>query len=355
MKTYSYFLLAIAIAAGLLSAAPAPTSASSSFFEGKTINMVVPFGPGGGLDVWTRTLARFLPKHIPGNPVVLVVNQPGAGGGKAFTILYERGKPDGLTTVSGTPGTHARWLTKEPGHTTYDLNKMRLLAINPSGTVHFLSSRLGVKKAEGLPSLGKTIRSGFTDLGSTIAVTDRMAGELFGYTVKQIPGYTGYGECVMGMLRGELDMSGANANGYANTVLPLVQSGEAVDVFQSGIFDATGNIIRDPRIPDVRTIEQICSDMHNKKPQGKAWDAIRAVIGAQTVGFAIWLPPGVPEERVQTLAAAIRAVVNSEEFKVEAEKILGGKSIVLLVDEARVAFRAMADAPPEITDLFKSK
>jgi tripartite-type tricarboxylate transporter receptor subunit TctC len=355
MKKLIYFLLAILMTFGVAIVGPTAAMASNPFFEGKTVNIVVPFGAGSGLDVWARVLAQFLGKHIQGNPNVLVVNQPGAGGGKAFTIFYERAKPDGLTIVTGTPGTHARWLTKTPGHTTYDLNKMGLFVICPSGTVHIVSTQLGVRSVEELKSLDRTIRSGFTDVGSTIAIADRMAADLFGYSVKQVSGYKGYNETALGMLRGELDMSGHNANGYNSLVVPIVKKGEVIVLFQSGIFDATGNIIRDPRIPDVPTIEEIYKKIYGKDPKGRAWDGIKAVVSAQTVGFALWLPPGVPQERTQVLIHAFKSMVNSAEFKVEAEKILGGEPVFLIGKESQLAFRTLIDAPPEIVELFKTR
>src|ERR1043166_651959 len=67
------------------------------FYKGKTVTFVVGYSPGGIFDVYTRTLARHMGKHIPGNPTVLVDNMPGAGGSIAANHIYNRAKPDGLT------------------------------------------------------------------------------------------------------------------------------------------------------------------------------------------------------------------------------------------------------------------
>jgi tripartite-type tricarboxylate transporter receptor subunit TctC len=69
----------------------------SAFYEGKTIRIVVGFSPGGGFDVYARTLARHLPNHIPGNPTVIVQNMPGAGSLIAANHVYKVAAPDGLT------------------------------------------------------------------------------------------------------------------------------------------------------------------------------------------------------------------------------------------------------------------
>ena len=50
------------------------------FYRGKVVTMIIPSGVGGGYDLYARFLARFIGKHIPGAPTVIVKNIPGAGG-----------------------------------------------------------------------------------------------------------------------------------------------------------------------------------------------------------------------------------------------------------------------------------
>ena len=82
-------------AVGLLSAAP--STEAQSFFEGKTIRIVVGFSAGGGFDTYSRAIARHMTRHIPGNPTILVENMTGAGSLIAANHLYKVAKPDGLT------------------------------------------------------------------------------------------------------------------------------------------------------------------------------------------------------------------------------------------------------------------
>jgi tripartite-type tricarboxylate transporter receptor subunit TctC len=53
--------------------------AQSNFYEGRTIRIIVPLGPGGGYDVFARTIARHMGKHIPGNPSLVVENMTARG------------------------------------------------------------------------------------------------------------------------------------------------------------------------------------------------------------------------------------------------------------------------------------
>ena len=54
--------------------------AQAADFSGKRLRIIVPFNEGGGTDSLTRALPPFMEKYLPGNPKILVVNKPGAGG-----------------------------------------------------------------------------------------------------------------------------------------------------------------------------------------------------------------------------------------------------------------------------------
>lgn len=70
------------------------------YFENKTITIIVGFGVGGGYDRLARMLARYLPKHIPGKPTVIIQNVPGASSMIAANNLYNLDHPDGLTIAT---------------------------------------------------------------------------------------------------------------------------------------------------------------------------------------------------------------------------------------------------------------
>jgi tripartite-type tricarboxylate transporter receptor subunit TctC len=97
-QTSQLFVLAALLSAHtLLSAHVGAAFAQSSdeFYRGKTLQIDVGFGPGGGYDLWARTLARHLGKHIPGHPAVLVQNLPGAGSLTALSRLYNTARKTG--------------------------------------------------------------------------------------------------------------------------------------------------------------------------------------------------------------------------------------------------------------------
>src|SRR5690606_7633668 len=89
------FLGMMAAAAAMLAAPAAQADAVADFYSGKQLKILIGFGAGGGYDTVTRVMARHLGKHIPGNPVVVPQNMPGAGSMKVANSLYNAAPKDG--------------------------------------------------------------------------------------------------------------------------------------------------------------------------------------------------------------------------------------------------------------------
>src|SRR5258708_16626375 len=99
-------LIALGAVAGLC--VPAHSQDVAEFYRGKTIRIVVGIGVGSGYDINARLIARFLPAQIPGNPTVIVQNQPGAGSLTMTNQLYAGGPFDGTAlgaSFNGLPTT----------------------------------------------------------------------------------------------------------------------------------------------------------------------------------------------------------------------------------------------------------
>src|SRR5215211_2793614 len=80
----------------------------ADFYRGKTVRLVVGVAVGSGYDITARALQRHLGTHIPGNPTVIVQNQPGAGSLTMTNQLYNIGPFDGTAigaTFNGLPTT----------------------------------------------------------------------------------------------------------------------------------------------------------------------------------------------------------------------------------------------------------
>src|SRR6478672_4821041 len=89
--------------------------AQDGYYKGKTIRIIVGAAAGGGYDTYSRTIARHFGKHIPGNPVLVVENMPGAGFLISANYMYKVAKPDGLTIGHFIGGLFLQELLGKPG------------------------------------------------------------------------------------------------------------------------------------------------------------------------------------------------------------------------------------------------
>src|SRR5689334_20460721 len=94
MKLRYLVATAVSVLTSVLSADAAPQDAAS-FYKGRSVQLLIGFGPTGGYDTYARTLARHMGKHIPGNPTVVPQNMPGAGGLKVANYIYNVAPKDG--------------------------------------------------------------------------------------------------------------------------------------------------------------------------------------------------------------------------------------------------------------------
>ena len=83
------------LAAASIGTAPCAAQSVADFYKGKTISIVMGTGPGGSYDLYGRTIAEHLPRHIPGHPTIIVEHMPGAGGVIAGNYIYAPAPQDG--------------------------------------------------------------------------------------------------------------------------------------------------------------------------------------------------------------------------------------------------------------------
>ena len=116
-------ITSIGLCLGLAAAAPA--WGQGSFYEGKTVTVVIG-ASGGSLEIASRIVARHLGKHLPGNPNVIVQNMTGAAHLVATNHVYNVAKPDGLTLLAANPNVGIAQLTKVDA-ARFDLRRFQWL------------------------------------------------------------------------------------------------------------------------------------------------------------------------------------------------------------------------------------
>ena len=191
-------------AALLLAGASARADAVSDFYTGKTVNLVIGYAPGGGYDLYARTLARHIGRHIPGNPSIVVQNMPGAGSIKAANFLYAIAPKDGLTFGGFSRGAFIDPLLGRGDGTLYDARRF--------SWVGSISNEVGVcafRSAAGIRSWADMQRKPFivgaTGAGADSDVFPTVLRKMFKLPIKLVAGYGSSAEVVIAIKRGEVD------------------------------------------------------------------------------------------------------------------------------------------------------
>jgi len=189
------------VAVALLATAPAHTA---DFYAGKSIDLIVSNAPGGGFDIYARTIARHMQRHIPGNPTIVVKNMPGAGGARAGYHVNTVAPPDGLTIGAIMPGTVMAPLLDDKPDTSFDPSKVLYLGTANSGT--YVCVTLNHSRIKTLDDAlrQKTVMGGVA-AGNSINDIANLVKRTTGAQFNLISGYRGTVEVTLAIERREID------------------------------------------------------------------------------------------------------------------------------------------------------
>lgn len=329
-------------------AATAPKTAKS-YYKGRTIVIVVPTSAGGGADMWARMISTHLGKFVPGNPSVVVKNITGAGQTVGVSHVWAA-KPDGLTCLVTAGGNIWTNIFQVKG-IDFKLEEMPAIYGTPYGSVLYCKSGL-IKEPKDIVTAKGLIWGHDAPVGGT-STTFIWARELLGFECqKMIFGYAGAAPARLAFLSGETNFSGESTVGYLSSVKPYVNKGEVVPVFQVGIFDTKGNVVREGGISDILTVPEVYQQIYGKAPSGPIWEIYKLVVGARTYSKAVLLPKGTPSEVLGILRKAFVEMVKDSKFLDEAEKLNPGAPHFFGEGFAR-AYSGAVTAPPETLNYMK--
>jgi tripartite-type tricarboxylate transporter receptor subunit TctC len=308
-------------AIGLTAALCAPALAAD--FTGKTIEWIIPFKEGGGSDTWARFNAPFLSKYLPGNPVVVVKNEPGGGSTKGTNLFAARAKPDGLTILGTSGSTQFPYLLGDP-RVRYEYKDWRIAMASPTGGVVYASPSLGISSAGDIGKLkGQSLV--YASQGATsLDLVPLLAFRLLGFEVKHVFGFKGRGDGRLAFERGETNIDYQTSSAYLKNVVPLVDEKKAVPLFSWGALDEDGNIVRDPTFPDLPSFPEAYKTATGNEPSGDLYEAYVAFF---TSGFAaqkmVFLPKGTPDEIVAAFQKAVVDMKGDAEYQAKKDAALG--------------------------------
>lgn len=343
---------------GLLLLAPPGARAQQPYYAGKTIELIVPFGPGGGTDIEARFMAPYFEKHIPGNPRFVIRNMPGGGSILGANWFAQNAKPDGLTLLATSGSTIIPYILGV-SQVRYDFAKWKLVKVNGVGGVVYVSPRTGITKAADIlrPQV-PLVYGGISAVG--LDLTTLLLFEVLGMNVRVVMGFEGRGPARLAFERGETTIDYQTTPAYLTQVVPLIREGKAVAVMSMGFVNDRGQMVRDPAAPDLPTPYEVYQTLHNRKPDGQLrWKAYQAAVAASfSYQKAFWAPEGTPDEALRPLREAIDRMKRDPAFRQEAQKILEGYE-VFRGDQGEAAvhrsMRITLDVKKYIVDLVTGK
>jgi tripartite-type tricarboxylate transporter receptor subunit TctC len=289
-------------AAAILVAAPA---AADDFYRGKTINIMVGFGPGGGYDIYARMLARHLGKHIPGNPSVVVQNMEGAGGVRAANHVYNVAPKDG-TVIAGVNQGAAMFKLLGGKGAQYDPAKFQWLgSMAASNNTVYVWHTSGIKTLDDAKT--REVSMAGSGVISDANIYPAVFNALLGTKFKVISGYTGTNDSNLALERGEVEGRGGGAYSSLVSTRPDWLRDDKVKILAQIGFE------KEPDLKDVPLLLDVVKSEEERQ--------IATVVTLPTaIGYNYWVAPEVPAERVEVLRTAFMAALKDEALLAEAKK-----------------------------------
>lgn len=335
-----------------------PAGAQQPYYAGKTIEIIVPFAPGGGSDIDARFFAPFFEKYVPGNPRVIVRNMPGGGSILGANFFAENARGDGTQLFTTSGSTMIPYILGLP-QVRYDPAKWELIKVNGVGGVLYASPRTGVRKPEDLAKPAERLVYGGISATGLDLVT-LLLFEVLGLDVRVVMGFEGRGPARLAFERGETNIDYQTTPAYLSQVAPLVREGKAVPILSMGFVNEKGVMVRDPSVPDLPSAYEAYQAMFKRKPDGLLrWKAYQSMVAAAfTFQKALWAPGGIPADALQALRTAVDRMRADPQFQQQGKQVLEGYD-VLRGDVAKAAVlraaRVTLDVKKFITDLLRSK
>jgi len=292
----------IAIAAALVAAAmPAAAQSVAGFYKGKTVSLYIGSGVAGGTDAWSRTLAKHIGRHIPGNPSVVPVNMPGAGGLKMTNFIFNAAPKDGTAFGNPNGGIVLEPLLGGQG-ANFDATKLSWIGSPDRDTTVCVARRdAEVQSVDDLRT--KELVVGSTGSGGNTHLYPTFFANMFGMRIKVIQGYKGTSDILLAVERGEV--MGMCSSFDPLTQQPVYKAGKLRVLFQAAL---TPNKQIDAPVPT--------SFLTNETQR----QALEFVVAREDIGRPFFAPPDIPPDRLQALRRAFDGTMQDVDFLADAKR-----------------------------------
>jgi tripartite-type tricarboxylate transporter receptor subunit TctC len=324
-------VLGAALAAGLPQMAFAQSDEQA--FRGKVINLYIGFAPGGTYDYFGRMVARYIGKHIPGNPTVVAQTMQGAGSLQAANFIYAQAPKDGTAWAVVTQTVALEEALRSPGVHYKAAEFTWLGRMTSIREVYFTWKTSKAKTLEDARA-HETPMAG-TGSGSPSEGYPKLLNALAGSKFKIISGYPGSTQGMLAMERGEVDGGLTSWNTIKRTKQEWIQNRDINVLVQFGLQ-------RHPELPDVPTLLEAANT-----PEGR--QIMEFYVSGAEVCRSLLASPGIPGDRAKILRTAFDAMVKDPEFLAEIDKS-GQEFQPASGEQMQKLIAAAALAPREIVE-----
>jgi tripartite-type tricarboxylate transporter receptor subunit TctC len=292
---------ALCLASGLSVGANAQSA--SDFYKGKQIRMVIGHPVGGDYDIGGRLLAKYLSRHIPGQPIIVVQNMPAAGSLVAANWLHNQAPRDGLVFGSFSRNWPGQALM---GQSIIEADPRRFNFIGATSLpsricVNWFTSR--VKSVSDLLSQ-ELILAG--SAGSSLSIIPSVLNHVLGTKFRVIEGYKGPPEGIIAMERGEVEGMCSAYGQFRNHEAWIREGKLRVFVW-----------LEETPIPELPDVPSIYADTKTDEQR----QFLRFVLSSTEFGRPYVMPPETPRERVETMRKAFADAVRDPELVAEAARM----------------------------------
>jgi tripartite-type tricarboxylate transporter receptor subunit TctC len=317
---------------------------STPFYKDKTIRIIVGFTSGGLYDQYARILARYMGKHIPGNPNIIVQNMPGAGSLSATNYVYSVAKPDGLTL--GMPGSGI-YLDQLLGRKEATFNVAKFVwigSVDQRDLLLYMRAEAPWKSIDDVLNSKEAPKCGSTGSSDLTTIVNNVLEETLGVKFQEVRGYPGGVEIDLALEKGEIHCRGTGITTHF--------AREPCFTWHKNGFDRhlvqTGNK-KDPRLPDAPTLLEL---MEKKKTLALSQNVAKVMLVSATLGRPMIATPGIPADRIKILRDAYLKAFKEPEVIDEARKTKLDLS-TLSGEEVETQIREVMNQPKEVVERVK--
>ena len=304
----------------------------AEFYKGRTINIVSSGGVGGPIDLACRVVAKFISRHIPGNPTVVVRNMPGGGHVLMSNFMFTQAAKDG-TYIGGVVNSIPTHQVVDGRGVRFDAGKFQWL-----GSTGYANLMTMAWHTSGFKTIKdvfeRELLTGTTGVGSGTYIYTNAMNVILGTKFKMVMGYKDSASVDLAIERGEVQARGGmTLTGIKQERPHWIAEKKVVMLVQTGAA-------REAEYPDVPLMHELARTEEERQ-------ILQLISSPAALGRPFFLPPEVPADRVAALRKAFAATMKDPDYIAEGNRVRLDMN-PLSAEQVTALVNATVHAPPAV-------